>query len=123
MATMQQAIDFMKSKYKHEEITDTLFKLIFETDNGRTQLVFAEFTDDFIGFSSPFASTGDMTPKQALDAASGLLCGIKIVGDTYYVANLAPLENLDESEMYDNLILISLLADRLEENHVGGDQH
>lgn len=122
MATQQQAIDFMKSNYKAEVLGDgTLFKLIFDIDDGRTQIVYAQFNEHFICFSSPFASTEDMTPKQALSAAEDWLCGVRVIGDFYYLRNVAPLENLDESELADNMMLVAFAADKIEEKYIGVD--
>ena len=122
MATKQQAIDFMNSKYKTEVLGDgNLFKLIFNVDDGRSQIVYAEFNEHFICFSSPFASTEDMTGKQALAAAEDWLCGIRVIGDFYYVRNVAPLENLDESELADNMMRVAVAADKIEEKYMGVD--
>ena len=122
MATKQQAIDFIKSNFNAEVLGDgSLFKMVFVTEGSRSQIVFAEVLDHAIGFSSPFASKEDMTPKQVLDAGEEWLCGVRVIGDTYYIRNVAPLENLDETEIHDNIALVSYAADGIENKYVGGD--
>lgn len=122
MATQQQAIDFIKSNFKAEALGDgTLFRMIFETEGSRGQIVFVEVLDHAIAFSSPFASKEEMTPKQVLDAGEEWLCGVRVIGDAYYIRNVAPIENLDESEIHDNIALVSYAADGIENKYVGGD--
>lgn len=123
MATKQQAIDFMHSKYKSEPISDDMYKMLFTLESGRSQLIFVEFNDNWIMFSAKFASTDDLTPKQALEAAKAWICGIQLIGEGYFVRNVIPLENLDESEFEDSLNLVMNIADTLEEQHVGGDDY
>lgn len=123
MATQQQAIDFIKSNFNVEVLGDgTLFKMVFNTEGSRSQIVFAEVLDHAIAFSSPFASKEDMTPKQVLDAGEEWLCGVRVIGDAYYIRNVAPLENLDETEIHDNIALVSYAADGIEDKFVGGDK-
>ena len=121
MATKQQAIDFMKSKYTVEDLGDDMFKMLFNLQNGRSQLIFASFNDSWIQFSSKFASVDELTPKQALEASSDWICGIQLIGEGYFVRNVVSLKDLDESDFVENLELVMNVADSIEEKSVGGD--
>lgn len=121
MATKQQAMDYMISKHDFSQIDDSLLRGLFEVSDGRSQVVTAWFGERFVSFSSPFASTNDVTAKQALDAASETLLGIQIIDDHYCVYHLAPLADLDESEILDAISLTAISGDNLERSLVGGD--
>jgi len=121
MATMDEALQFVKRNFESKELTDTLLRLTFSIDAERSQVVFFEVNNDFAVFSSPFAEAEDVTPKQALTAAGEYLAGIQLVGDFYYVKHMAPLANLDESEIEDGFDLVANIADRLEQELVGSD--
>lgn len=123
MATKQQAIDFMKSKYTVEDIGDDVFKMLFTLQDGRSQLIFAAFDDVWIKFSSKFASTDELTPKQALEVSNGWICGIQLIGEGYFVRNVVSLKDLDESDFVENLELVMNVADTIEEKAVGGDDY
>lgn len=123
MATKQQAIDFMKSKYNVEDLGDDTFKMLFNLQDGRSQLIFAAFNDNWIMFSSKFASTDDLTPKQALEIANDWICGIQLIGEGYFVRNVVSLKDLDESDFVENLELVMNVADTIEEKAVGGDNY
>lgn len=124
MATRQQAIDFLKSKYNSiEEVSENLYRIVFNTGNDRSQLVFVGFPNDrWIQISSRFASTDDLTPKQAFEFASEWICGIAKTGENYYVQNVVSLEGLDESDFVENLMFVTNIADLIEEKAVGGDE-
>lgn len=122
LATQNEVIDFIKSNFKHEQDGMT-FKLIYDLGDGRSQVVFAFVNEHNIQFSSPFGSVNDVTPKQALDANAVFSCGMQLVGDTYFVRNVAPIENLDASEVTDGFELVAAIADDLENQLVGGDKY
>lgn len=121
MATKQQAIDFLKSKYKVDDLGDDFFRLEFSLEEGRSQLVVVRFNDNWMIMGSAFATTEDMTPKQALEAASDWICGIQLVGETYFVRHVAPIADLDESEMQNGMELVLNIADSLEQKYLKTD--
>ena len=103
MATQQEVRNFIKSKYRCEEITGGTLKFIFDLDAGRSQLVFADINDSNIQCLSPFATVNDVTAKQALEANSNYSVGMQLVGERYMIKHLAFLADLDESEIEMNL--------------------
>ena len=117
MATKQQAIDFLNSKYTTQDLVDDTFKLEFNINSGRTQVVLIEINDNWLIMGSAFATAEDLTPKQALEAAGEWICGIQMTGDTYIVRNVLPIEDLDESELQNGMHLVLEVADNLEQKY------
>lgn len=117
MATKQEAIDFLNSKYTAEDLGDCLYKLNFNLDPGRSQVILVEVNDNWMIMGSAFATTEDLTPKQALEAASEWICGILLIEDTYIVRNVLPIAELDESELHDGMKIVLNIADTLEQKY------
>lgn len=122
MATQQEVRNFIKSKYRCEEINGGTLKFIFDLDAGRSQLVFADINDSNIQYLSPFATVNDVTAKQALEANSNYSVGMQLVGEQYMIKHLAFLADLDESEIENAFGVVANVADELEQKLVGGDQ-
>jgi hypothetical protein len=123
MASKQEAINFIKSTYRCEEISGGTLKFVFELDGGRSQLVFADVNDSNIQYLSPFATVNDVTAKQALEANADYSVGMQIVGDQYMIKHLAFLADLDESEIDGGFRVVANVADELEQKLIGGDKH
>jgi hypothetical protein len=121
MATQQEAISFIKSNFKTEPLDGGGMKLIFDLGGGRSQLSFVEVSESNVQFSSPFASLDDVTAKQALEANSEFSLGMQIMGNFYVVKHVAPLADLDASEINEAFELVANIADMLEKRLVGGD--
>ena len=122
MATQLEAINYIKSNYRHDVLDNGILKLIFNLDGGRSQLVFADVTDVNIQYLSPFASIDEVTPKQALDANSKYSIGMQLVGNQYMIKHVAFLADLDASEITEGFSLVAIIADELENQLVGGDK-
>jgi hypothetical protein len=123
MATQQEAINFIKSNYDTEPLESGGLKLVFDLGGGRSQLAFVEVNESNVQYSSPFASVDDVTAKQALEANSEYSVGMQIVGSVYVVKHVAPLGDLDASEINEGFELVANIADLLEKQLVGGDRY
>ena len=121
MATAAEAINYIKSNFKCEAVNDDLLKVLVEWDN-RSQLVFLGVFEHAITLNSPFASENDLTPKQALNAVTDGLFGVKCIGGLYSLSNLLFVEDLDASEINKGIYFIAKSADDLENQLVGGDR-
>jgi hypothetical protein len=121
MATQQEVVNYITNNLKSELIADQLFKIVYDMGNDRSQLVFAKVGEASLNISSPFAKTEDVTPKQALKSVEDSAFGIGMSGDWYEVRHVAPLADLDESEIITGLEVVAEIADELEEALVGGD--
>ena len=122
MATQAEAINYIKSNFKCEAVTDDVYKVLVEYENNRSQLVFVGIFEHVITLNSPFASEDDLTPKQALNAVSDGLFGLKVIGGLYGLSNLLFVEDLDASEINKGIFFIAKAADELENSLVGGDR-
>jgi hypothetical protein len=121
MATQKEVIAYIKKNLNAEEIGESGFKLLYDLGNGRSQILFVFVGEFGLNVSSPFATTEDVTPKQALNAAKDFGLGIGISGDYYEVKAFVLIADLDESEIHTSFDLVTGIADELEEALVGGD--
>ena len=121
MATQKEVINFIKKNLNSEEVGEASFKIVYDLGDGRTQLLVIYVGEFGMNVASPFATTEDVTPKQALNAAKDFGLGIGIRGDFYEVKAFVLLADLDESEIHTSFELVTSIADELEEALVGGD--
>ena len=121
MATWRELVGYLSSNYKIEQLDSETIKLLFNTGNGRSQvvLVFGVALDNpelaHAAFFSPFAKNDQITPQQlvAVLADSNLL-GIAQVGDYYGYMNVSLLANLDANEIEWPMNLVTDFADERE---------
>lgn len=119
MATRAEVIQHIRSYNDVEDMGDGSFKVLWELEEGRSQIVFMTVLDDFLVFVSPFASKDDLTANKAIGMAQ--IFGVCEVGDFYALRNVTLLEDLDESEIVNMALVIALRADAIE-TEVGGDR-
>ena len=119
MATRAEVIDHIRSYNDVEDMGDGQFKVLWELDGGRSQVVFMMVLDLFLVFVSPFASQDDLTAGKAIGMAK--IFGVCEIGDYYALRNVSLLEDLDESEIVDMAMVIAMRADAIEEE-IGGDR-
>lgn len=122
MATQAEALSYIKSNFKNEDLGDNVFKVLVEYDDNRSQLVWVGVLENVITLNSPFASEDDLSPKQALNAVSDGLFGLKTVGTLYTLSYLLFVEDLDASEINKGIHFLARSADELEKSLVGGDR-
>lgn len=128
MATWRDLVNFIDRTYKYEILNDGLLKLVFNTSNLRSQLVFLEHATSGSGaewfkVNSPI---GKLTPQQVMYAARRLedmiVGGIIINDNLVFVTTAMPLENIDASEITDSIERIVNIADRLGADILGTDE-
>jgi hypothetical protein len=122
MATQQEVRNFIKSNYNVDELDNGSFKTVFDLGGGRSQLVFLTVNEYNVQYQSPFASVDDVSAKQALEANSEFNLGIQLQGNYYMVVHMAPLADLDASEIGEGFEYVTNVADVLEKKLVGGDK-
>ena len=121
MATWRELVGYLSSNYKIEQPDSETIKLLFDTGNGRSQmvLIFGVALDNpelaHAAFFSAFAKNDQITPQQlvAVLADSNLL-GIAQVGDYYGYMNVSLLANLDANEIEWPMNLVTDFADERE---------
>ena len=120
MATKIEVMNFLNQAYNFEHVSENMVKFVFDVNDGRTQLVFAWVSDDYMVISSPFAGEDEITPNLAFKLGEDILFGIKKIAGTYQVTHVVPMGDLDESEIQLGLGAVAVAADSLESS-VGGD--
>ena len=122
MATQAEAINFLKSNFKLEQVSEDFFKILIEFNGNRSQLLYCGVYEFAMVISSPFATEDDLSPKQALNAVAESLFGVKLIGGHYQLSALLFMEDLDASEINKGLFTLAKEADDLEKSLVGGDR-
>lgn len=122
MATKAEAINYIKANFKCEETGPDTLKVLIEYNSSRSQIVFVVVGEQALMLTSPFALEEDLTAKQALNAVSGGLFGVKIYGPAYALTHLLFVEDLDASEINKGIEFLASVADDLEQSLVGGDR-
>ena len=129
MATWSDVKTFVHNNYKADDLSDEVMKMVFETADLRSQLVFlthytlAGGAEDWVAVESPFAEIGNVDLGKALEEAGNLVCGgLSKVNSMVTLKHSVPLENLNINELQRPLALVVNSADALEKSLVGGDK-
>lgn len=131
MATWRDLRAIVKSsRYEITKDEPGMIQLIFDIDNGRSQVVYlwhrrlVKGTEDWLVIESAFAHIDEIDLGKALDEAGNMVCGgVVAVGDSLVYRHAVPLANLDVNEFRRPLELVTLAADRLEHRLGGGDAY
>jgi len=127
MATWREVVGYLKSNYKISSEEGTTLALNFETENGRSQMIFASgiaIDDPSIAtvlFASPFATRNSITTQQLLACMEESFLGVGLAGDLYVFRHHVPMANLDANEIEWPLIFVTLAADGMEKKLGLGD--
>jgi hypothetical protein len=115
MATSAEAISFIKSNFKVEDLGDNLLKMLWTfTETNRSQLLFVEVRDSVLLVLSPFAGAGQVSADKALEISESIF-GIVKRADQLFLTHVVLLENADANEIAAPLELVAVHADDLEE--------
>lgn len=118
---------FVHSTYKAEELSSSLLKLIFNTTDLRSQIVFLEYATneaggEWVRVNSPIGLVKDIDVRRAAEILSTkIVGGLTVSSDYVYVTNGMPLRNLDANEIVEPLELVMGIADSLERDLLGRD--
>ncbi|WP_395245179.1 hypothetical protein ACGGZK_05095 [Agromyces sp. MMS24-K17] len=129
MTTWSDAKRYIHSNYRAEDVDDNLIKLVFETTNLRSQIVFVAHDStgngtEWIRVNSPIGNVEQIDLKSAAVRLSDkIVGGLVIYGDLVFVTNGVPLENLDTNELVEPMLRVLSIADELEAEFLGTDVH
>jgi hypothetical protein len=128
MASWLQLKQYIHSTYKVSEDIGDGIKLLFETTDGRSQLVFLtrqillDGAEDWVLIESPFGELGRVDLAAAVTEVGNLVCGgIAASGKFVTLRHAVRLPDLDLAEFERPLVLVTVWADRLEAAFTGGD--
>ena len=120
MATWLEVQSFIKSNYQISSEDIDGFSLVFDTGEGRSQMirvarVGAGTPFEMLYFLSPFARVEDISAEQFVAASEESALGVKRTDDFYSCVHGSFLEDLDASEIDKALLWISHQADSIEQ--------
>jgi hypothetical protein len=129
MATWNELIGYVRTKYSVADEKADMVKLIFQVGDGRTQVVLLWFQtldgghEQWVQIESPFGEINKVNLGAAIEAAGQTVCGgLASFGPLVTFRHSVPLENLDINEFERPLALVTSTADQLEQRFTGGDQ-
>jgi hypothetical protein len=130
MATWTEVEGFIRNNYKLEKDEGDFFQMLFELDNDRSQIVFVQkFTTGgsgnvWIQISSPVGVIKQSDLNKALEVLNDKVCGGLVkIGEKHFVRHCLPIEDLSSAEFDTPLRIVISVADDLEKQFVGGDEH
>jgi hypothetical protein len=130
VATWGDLRAYIHNNYKVADERDDMIKLIFETQNLRSQVVIiwrltlAANGAEWIQIESPFAEIGSVDLSAAIRAVGNTVVGgLASAGDTLITfRHSVPLADLQIAEFEQPLHLVIGTADRFEQQFTGGDK-
>ncbi len=130
MATWSDLIGYVRSNYKVADEQAGMVKMVFETDNLRSQIVWLwrqalmDGNEEWLQIESPFAEVGSVNLQTALEEVGRTVCGgAAIAGNFLTIRHAVPLANLNINEFERPLILVTTTADYIEQKLTGGDKY
>lgn len=129
MATWKQIKDFLRGNFNIAEDSGDMFKLIFNVDNDRSQIIYIEKIksqnhDLWVELSSPIGTIENDEINDALEILNDKMCGGMVkIGDLHFVRHCMPIDNINGEDFIAIMNIIIGVADELEERFVGGDSY
>jgi len=127
MATWSEVQQYIRSKFVVDsEPSNDLMRLIFETDNGRSQLLFVEAPrnidglPNFVGFFSPVGARAKVPADKLLDIGYKSL-GVVVRAEFIGIYHAALIDTIDAQEIDDPIHLVTAIADLAERDLTGKD--
>lgn len=128
MATWNDLVGYVKTHYKIAEENPNMLKLLFETQNMRSQVVLIWHltlrggNEDWIQIESGIGELGKLDLSRALQMVGNTVCGgLATAGGVVTFRHSVPLENLNINEFESPLALVVNTADLFENQLTGED--
>ena len=122
MATMAELEGFLTKKFDLRKSGEGRYNGAWFMHNNRSQMVLLDVFDEKLVVSSPFAKVSELPLPAAMKAAARFVFGVVVYEDHYCLRHVIPLADIDESEVEWALNVISVCADQIEQDTVGGDK-
>lgn len=129
MPTWPEIQEYARSKYTLQNDDERRFALVFEFDNGRSQLIgvrhFEAFDKDWVEFRSVVCKEAQMAHRVALKKNDDFVVGAITLDEDndYCFVYSVCLETLDPEEFELPLHVVARTADRLESDYSGDDDN
>lgn len=123
LTTKNDVVNYLKSNYKVEAMSDTLYKLLVSWTDGRSQIVFVIVNETFVNVASPIGTLSQVNlPNLVSFVSENTLWGVRLVGDWVCLSDTGFTESMDAVELDVPIKLIAEEADELEKHlSDGGD--
>jgi hypothetical protein len=119
MATVTEALDYIKSHYNTSLTSETsgVLSFKFEFSDGRSQMLFVAGQSEsaFLSLFTPFAMVAEQEANVVLEKMENYPFGVKMMGDLYGLAHVLPVKDLDLSEIEWSIQLLASSGDVAEE--------
>lgn len=128
MADWQSVREHLRSNFKIEEVNDSLLKLLFTFEDGRSQFVFVTRTGndawgEWVRVEAPIGSWADVHLPKALELIEDAVCGgLGRVAEFVTIRDSFPIDDLSIEELEKPMMLVAAIGDDLESKLVGGDR-
>lgn len=130
MATWSDLMGYVRSNYRIADEQSGMVKMVFETENLRSQVVLLwhqtlrDGSEEWLQIESPFAELGSVNLQEALEEVGRTVCGGAAIVSSYVtIRHAVPLANLNINEFERPLTLVTSTADYLEQKLTGGDKY
>jgi hypothetical protein len=97
---------FLLEDLKATQVTPNGFSFFIKGDRLPGHVIFVIFTEDYVLFSAPFLTIGEMNADQFLAATSGSPLGVGIMGENYAVKHTVKLVNFDKERFMSELTFL-----------------
>jgi hypothetical protein len=128
MATWASLVDYVKANYKVDDEQDGMLKLIFQTDETRSQVVLLwraalmDGAEEWCQIESAFGKADSIDLVKALTEIGEMVVGgAAIINGFCFFRHSVPLADMDPSEFERPFMLVTSTADNLEELLGQGD--
>jgi hypothetical protein len=127
MATWQEVSSTLihQDSFKTEKVSDSLIKALIDTGEGRNHLVFIGHQGDDVALTAVVCKLGDVN-IDALFKSEALInfsYGLGSTGEFLVVKHVAPLADMNLTELLKPLVNLAYHGDILEKAITGGDAY
>lgn len=115
MTTKNDIVNYLKTKYAAEQVSEGLYSLEVKWTDGRSQLVLVVVGDNIVSVSSPVGKLSDVNLANLVKFVSETSpWGVRIVGDWVTISDAGFTESMDAVELDVPIRFISEAADEIE---------
>jgi hypothetical protein len=121
--------DYVRANWKISDDHGDRLGLLFGVGDERSQVIVLtrggnQQGEEWIHFTSPIGTVGNVDVEKAALRANGYLCGGIVIDGGHVVArHSAPLENIDTNELERPMQVLLEMADSIEKDLTGGDEY
>ena len=112
---------FLLEDLKAAQVTPDGFTFFIKGDRLPGHVIFVIFTEDYVLFSAPFLSIGEMNADQLLAETSGSSLGVGIMGENFVVKHTVKLINFDQERFMSELTFLIVNVEKIQLGELPGN--